>query len=44
MTIRIKLNRLHKNGSWTLSGYYLAYRREGGRLSPAVWNYISRIK
>lgn len=38
----VKLNRKHKNGSWTLSSDYLRYRRDGGAFSPDVWNF--RIK
>lgn len=33
-----KLNRKRKNGSWVLSGTYLAYRASGGTLSPMAWN------
>ena len=36
------LNRKRKNGSWILTGAYLKYRNEGGRLSPLAWN--NRIK
>ena len=35
-----QFNRKNKNGSWTLCGEYLAYRREGGLLNPASWNQI----
>lgn len=38
----LKYNRQNKNGSWTLCGAYLEYRREGGRLSPSVWNELSK--
>ena len=34
------LNKLNKNRSWTLSGEYLSYKSEGGRLSPDEWNRL----
>ena len=38
----VKLNRKNKNGSWTLSGAYLDYRKDGGKFSPGVWNQRQR--
>ncbi len=34
----MQLNRKKKDGSWVLTGEYLAYKRDGGRLSPSAWN------
>ena len=34
---KIKLNTYTTHG-WILSGEYLAYKREGGDLSPSAWN------
>lgn len=36
----MKLNRKNKNGSWTLTGEYTTYRKEGGQLSPEAYNQI----
>lgn len=36
------LNKKHKNGSVSISGDYMRYRQEGGKLSPWAWN--QRIK
>lgn len=38
----LKLNRKHKNGSWSLHSDYMNYRDEGGIMSPDAWN--SRIR
>ncbi len=40
----IKLNCKNKNGSWTLSGDYLDYRKEGGKFSPGLWNQRHKEK
>lgn len=34
------LNRKKKNGNWELSGAYLNYRSEGGKLNPSAFNQI----
>jgi hypothetical protein len=36
-------NRKNKNGSWTLSGEYLDYRREGGKLSPETYQSLINL-
>jgi hypothetical protein len=36
------MNKKNKNGSWTLSGAYLEYRNEGGKLDPETWNALTK--
>lgn len=38
----MEYNRKNKNGSWTLCGHYLEYRREGGTFSPEMWNEYAK--